>query len=276
VLVVSADGATVLMNEAGVSVGRPAERPGPGAPAVTPTAYRVAMVGSVSYYGAPETPGERPPRLQSRYVAHMPEPGCPHFKTLLEAEVDAAHAGLPADTPRILLLDGSRELWHYFTTNPRYDGYERAIDFWHVTQHLATAADALFGAGTKAQAWYEKHYDLLLACDDAARRIQRSIDYYENRYTRSATDAKHLTEERTYFTRNGDRMRYATFRQNGWPIGSGPIEAACKTLIKTRLCRSGMRWTRAGGQRILDLRTYVKSGRWERFWHEIKALERAA
>jgi hypothetical protein len=58
-------------------------------------------------------------------------------------------------------------------------------------------------------------------------------------------------------------LPYATFRDNGWPIGSGPIEAARKTLIKTRLCRSGMRWNRAGGQRILALRTDVKSGRWD-------------
>ncbi len=65
-------------------------------------------------------------------------------------------------------------------------------------------------------------------------------------------------------------MTYAAFRERGLPIGSGPVEAACKTLVKTRLCRSGMRWSRKGGQRILDLRTYVKSHRWDAFWNEYK------
>ena len=93
---------------------------------------------------------------------------------------------------------------------------------------------------------------------------------------RSNTSEKHLNEQRTYFKRNGKRMHYATFRARGWPIGSGPIEAACKTLIKTRLCRSGMRWTRPGGQHILNLRVYVKSNRWDNAWKHIKQLSEAA
>jgi len=60
------------------------------------------------------------------------------------------------------------------------------------------------------------------------------------------------------------------------PIGSGPVEAACKTLVKTRLGRSGMRWSREGGQRILDLRVYVKSNRWDEAWRTIKALPKTA
>ena len=65
-------------------------------------------------------------------------------------------------------------------------------------------------------------------------------------------------------------MNYAAFRQQGLPIGSGPVEAACKSLVKTRLCRSGMRWSWPGGQRILQLRTYLKSGRWDAFWKQYK------
>jgi hypothetical protein len=271
-LVVSADGATVLMNEKGVHFGRPAKRPGGEEGHARPTAYRVAMVGSVSHYGSPETPGETPKRLQSRYVAHMPEPGCPTFKALLEAELDAAESQVPTGTPRVLLLDGSRELWNYFDTNPRYDDYHRCLDFWHAVEHLSVAAEALFGAGEAAKLWYKKYYRLLLESDDGAARICRSIDYYASTLKRNQTSQKHLDEQRTYFRRNGTRMRYATFRANGWPIGSGPIEAACKTLIKTRLCRSGMRWTRTGGQHILELRTCVKSGRWDSTWKKYQEL----
>ena len=51
-----------------------------------------------------------------------------------------------------------------------------------------------------------------------------------------------------YFVRNKKRMNYAFFRQEGLPIGSGPVEAACKTIVKARLCCSGMRWTRKRGR----------------------------
>jgi hypothetical protein len=274
-MVVSADGATVLMNEKGVHFGHPAQRPHGDAPNVKPTAYRIAMVGSISYYGTPEAPGKRPPRLLSHYIGHMPEKRCPAFKTRLEAELDDAESKLTVDVPRILLLDGARELWCYFDKNPRYDDYHRCIDFWHAVEHLSVAAGALFGSGKKAKRWYDKYYTILIESDDGATGICRSIDYHDRKHKRSKTQQKHLKEQRTYFRRNGKRMSYATFRARGWPIGSGPIEAACKTLIKTRLCRSGMRWKRPGGQNILNLRVYVKSNRWDKAWKHIKQLEQA-
>ncbi len=61
-------------------------------------------------------------------------------------------------------------------------------------------------------------------------------------------------------------MQYATFLEKGWPIGSGVIEAACKSVVKQRMCRSGQRWSIKGGQAILDLRAIAKSDRWDGFW----------
>jgi len=276
-LVVSIDGATVLLNEKGLRFGRPAERPRGDEPHDTPTAYRIAMVGSVTHYGAPPDPGGTPQRLRSRYVAHMPEERCPTFKARLEAELDDAEAQAPPGIPRILLLDGARELWNYVDKNPRFDGHHRCIDFWHAVEHLSVAAEALFtNSGSAAKSWYAKYSRMLMGSDDAAEHICRSMDYYEKRLGLSKTRRAQLREQRTYFKRNGARMPYATFRSNGWPIGSGPIEAACKTLVKTRLCRSGMRWTRPGGQRILTLRTYVKSNRWDNAWQYIKKMNQAA
>ena len=276
-VVVSMDGVNVLLNEKGLRFGRPAERPGSREAKETSTAYRIAMVGSVTHYGAPEEPGQPAPRLQSRYVAHMPERSCPTFKARLEAELDAAQARAPAGTARLVLLDGSRQLWNYVDKNPRFEDYDKCIDFWHAVEHLSAAAEALFTKnGDDAKNWYEKHRRILKESDDGAARICRSMDYYAKRLHLNKTRRAQLREQRTYFKRNGKRMHYATFRQNGWPIGSGPIEAACKTLVKTRLCRSGMRWSRPGGQRILALRTYVKSNRWDSAWQHIKELERAA
>jgi len=67
-------------------------------------------------------------------------------------------------------------------------------------------------------------------------------------------------------------MEYKRFRDNGWPIGSGPVEGACKNIVKQRLCRSGMRWSIPGGQTILSLRSIVKSNRWNEFWNACKNL----
>jgi hypothetical protein len=193
------------------------------------------------------------------------------------AELDAAQARAPTGTARLVLLDGSRQLWNYVDKNPRFDHYHKCIDFWHAVEHLSVAAEALFTKdGDDAKDWYEKYRRILQESDDGAARICRSIDYYAKRLHLSKTRRVQLREQRTYFKRNGKRMHYATVRTNGWPIGSGPIEAACKTLVKTRLCRSGMRWSRPGGQRILALRTYVKSNRWDSAWQHIKELERAA
>lgn len=274
-LTVSMDGATVLLNEKGLRFGRPAERPRGDEPKETPTAYRIAMVGSVSHYG--QEPDGSPRRLCSRYLAQMPEERCPTFKARLQAELDDAEAAAPPGTVRIVLIDGARELWNYIDKEQRFDAYQKCIDFWHAVEHLSVAAEALFGnQGDAAKKWYEKYSRMLMESDDASHHICRSMDYYERRLGLSKTRSVLLREQRTYFERNGHRMPYATFRRNGWPIGSGPMEAACKTLVKTRLCRSGMRWSRTGGQRILTLRAYVKSNRWECAWQHIKQLKAAA
>ena len=61
-------------------------------------------------------------------------------------------------------------------------------------------------------------------------------------------------------------MRYAQYRRAHLPIGSGVVEAACKTLVTPRLKRSGMRWGMAGGQALLTFRSVIQSDRWKRAW----------
>ena len=69
---------------------------------------------------------------------------------------------------------------------------------------------------------------------------------------------------------NIKRMNYYRFRQNGWPIGSGPVEGTCKNIVKIRMCRNGSRWSTEGGQVILTLRSILKSNRWNMFWQKYK------
>jgi hypothetical protein len=74
----------------------------------------------------------------------------------------------------------------------------------------------------------------------------------------------------TYFKNHHQMMDYATHLENNLPIGSGNTEAACKTLLKQRLCGSGMRWKDQGAKLILSLHALVQSkGRWQQFWDKI-------
>ena len=275
ILVASMDGVNVLLREQGIQHGRPAERPGHKNSSSKNTTYKNAMAGAISCYALPSEPEERPQRLQSRYVARMPQDGATTFKQQFEQEIRAAQEKLPPGTTKIFLCDGHRSIWSYAQNNPMYNDYEKLIDFYHTTEHLSKAGEALFDKSSDmGTAWYNKYRRKLLEDNDGAESVLRSMIYYSQNLPKSRRDA--LEVERTFFMRNKDRMSYADFLARGLPIGSGPVEAACKSIVKTRLCRSGMRWSRQGGQRILHLRCFVKSNRWDVFWKQYIQLKRSA
>lgn len=280
VVVASMDGVNVLMREPGNKSGRPKERPDKGeANPETAATYKNAMVGSISFYDiGTDAKGEiKPERLQSRYLARMPEERCPTFKAQFEAELEHVEKAIGADVKKVLLNDGHRSIWNYIDQDERFKDYEQLVDFYHTSEHLSQAAEALFGKkSAAADDWYDKWYDKLLAEDDAATGVVRSIEYYATQQQIPQSRVNDLQQERTFFGRNQHRMTYADFRRRGLPIGSGPVEAACKSVVKTRMCRSGMRWSRDGGQKILNLRVLVKSDRWDSFWENYMTLKRAA
>jgi hypothetical protein len=150
---VSVDGVNVLLDESGKKKGRPAERPRGGAkaknPDESPSAYKNAMVGSISFYGEVPVDEKAPQRLCSIYTAHMPEDKAPTFKGWFEAELAAIHARLPDGVVKVLINDGARNIWKYIEGNPLFDGYEQIVDYWHVVEHVSLAAEALFGKGSE-------------------------------------------------------------------------------------------------------------------------------
>lgn len=275
-LAVSMDGANVLMREPGAKRGRPAERPMEMRQSEN-TAYRNAMVATVTLYGAVPENEKTPERLSTRYVARMPEGNAVKFKRELEAEVAATLPRLPPEIPKVFLCDAARAIWKYRKESPLFCAFEPLVDCCHALEHLSLAAEALFGKGRKeARQWFERYVVVLIEEDEGARRVLRSMDYYGTSRSLCASQRQALKRERTFFANNAHMMTYAQFRRRGLPIGSGPVEAACKTLIKQRLCRSGMRWTAQGGQAILDPRAYIKSGRWDAMWKHYNQLENAA
>ena len=274
VMVASLDGANVLLKEPGQKRGRPPERPQGKTKKECSTCYKNALVGSISFYGSKPEDGKEPDRLSSRYIARMPEANGMTLKRDWEFELNDVEKQLPPDTTRVVLVDGARGLWKYIDDNSRFDDYEKLLDYYHMTEHLADAAEALFGKQSEeGKAWYKKWTGKLLEDDNGVDGLLRSMNYYEKKNHLSEKRVKKLKTQVTFFKNNRHRMKYSAFIQRGLPIGSGPVEAACKSLVKFRLCRSGMRWTRPGGQDILTLRAIEKSQHWDYFWQAYKNLK---
>lgn len=276
---VSLDGVNVRLNTPGPKKGRPTERPKDEASMSRETAscYKNAMVGVVSFYGeVPKNTGRNertPERLANCCVARMPEEKFPTFREKIEAEVRSTVERLPANVTKIVLNDGGTNLWNYVDAHPLYDDFEKIVDFHHVLDHVSLGAEGIFGKGTAdGQAWYRKMEALLLEYEDGVIRVIRSLEYYANGYEYQESSRKLIEDCLTFLRNNAHRMEYKRFRDNGWPIGSGPVEGACKNIVKKRMCQSGQRWSLPGGQAILSLRAIVKSNRWPAFWKACKQL----
>lgn len=267
-LVVSWDGVTVPLREPAPKRGRPAERPADPDPDRAPTAWKEAGVGMVSTYRTPLDPEtEDPQRVDVRYAARMPEP---KMKTLVDGLVDQTGRALQqgAYDHRVVLADGKREIWRTVDRQPVFDGFTRILDFYHAAQHLSKAAEHLFGKrSAQATRWYRSWRHKLRHAPGAVQGLIRSLAYHRRKLRKGSERHRQATTEMGYFRNNRDKMDYARYHAAGLILSSGPVEAAAKTLVGHRLKRSGMRWTRQGGQQILNLRVQVQSNRWEAFWN---------
>lgn len=261
-IVASMDGVNIRLNEPGCKCGRPQEKPTNTPENIQVSSYRNAMVGAFSFYGIED---DKAIRLNSTYVGHSPEERAVEFKLSFERELIHWESQMAPDLPRVLLADGARGIWSYVDGNSQYDNYLKLLDYYHACEHLASAAEALFGKKSdKGDDWYKKWRSKLKHNPNGVENLIRSIKYYMSS-VKGKKRKEDVRVQLTFFQRNKRRMTYSKFLEKNLPIGSGPVEAACKSIVKNRLCRSGMRWSRIGAQSIIDLRSLVKSDRWLAF-----------
>ena len=283
-LVVSWDGVTVPLREPAPKRGRPAERPMATATDPAPTAWKEAGVGMVATYLTPLDPEvEEPERVDVRYAARMPEA---KMTTLVNGLVEQTARALQQGgyDHRVVLADGKREIWRLVDEHGVFEGFTRILDFYHAAQHLSMAAEHLFGkASATADRWYRSWRHKLRHTPNAVAGLIRSLSYHRRKLRRRSERYRQATTEMGYFRNNRDKMEYADYHASGLIISSGPVEAAAKTIVGHRLKRNGMRWTRHGGQQILNLRVQGQSKRWDAFWNwylqqttPITTLKRAA
>ena len=134
-------------------------------------------------------------------------------------------------------------------------------------KNVPDVAKDIYGAGSDlAEQWAKARRDELDAgkIDDILAALGVHAD--ANEEARKCVD---------YVTRNRHRMNYPKFRAQGLCVGSGVVEAGCKTAIGVRCKRAGMHWTVAGADAIIALRCYQLSGRFEDFWERRSASSEA-
>jgi len=266
IMACSLDGVNVLLNKAGKKMGRPTERP--AKERTPPSSYKNAMCGSITHYSTTEEKGKKMPvRIGSKYIARMPEDRYPTFKREFEKELKAA--ALSPSMVKLVITDAHKSISGYLKENSAFDGYQRIIDFYHASEHLSHMAEAIFGKKSAgAQNWYKKYREILKNGQQGVSKLIRSAEYYLGSLPLNKSAKKEARKHLGYFKKHREFMQYAVYQEKGWPIGSGVIEAACKSVVKQRMCRSGQRWSTKGGQGILNLRSIAKSNRWDAFWGE--------
>lgn len=228
--------------------------------------WRMAGVASISTYVRGDGDEIDPERIDARFLARMPQPS---MHGLIE-QVESLPSWLldPTDYRDILVIcDGNRTIWEDAHRIPWLKAVRHVLDFYHAAQHVGVVGDALFGEETAARdCWTEAYCHRLKHDPEAVDALIRSIRYYCRKQRLSSAAKKIAQREIKYFARYRHQMNYAELRSLGLPIGSGPVEAACKNIVGARLKRSGMRWSIDGGQQILNLRTHIKSNTWDVAW----------
>jgi hypothetical protein len=179
------------------------------------------------------------------------------FATLVHAE--ARRRGADDIRQLVVLGDGAPWIWNLATAI--LPQATPIVDIYHAREHLHDLAAGL------APALGEQHPDWLTArlADLDAGDIETLVAE-TTRLPLDDSTARNTAKALAYFKTNAQRMRYGYFRDLGLFIGSGVVEAGCKSVIGQRLKQSGMRWNIPGATGILTLRCHQASNRWEHIW----------
>lgn len=210
-----------------------------------------------------QTPGthRRPRRMQARYLSGLMSLAA--LGVLLRRE--AARVGMERAEQWIALSDAGNGLEEFLRQNFNRPNLVLILDFWHPTGYLEDLA----------RAWHpddEEQREALLAAwcatmkhqgGAAILKVLKELDLPKSKAVRQAHQ-----EAVQYIGNNVHRMDYPYYLSQGWQIGSGPIESACKTVVGQRLKQAGMRWREYGTDNVCHLRALFKSdkGQWDAFW----------
>jgi hypothetical protein len=160
----------------------------------------------------------------------------------------------------VLIADGAPWIWNL--AQDRFPHAHQVIDLYHAREHYWAVAHTLYShTPAQMEVWAEARRQELDRGDvEAVVRAMRRLR------PRMKEQQEVRDREVAFFIKNSFRMRYQTFRARGWFVGSGVLEAGCRTIVSQRLKQSGMHWTARGANSIIALRCCLLSHRWEDFW----------
>lgn len=153
----------------------------------------------------------------------------------------------------IVLGDGAAWIWLLAATH--YPHGIQILDFWHMTEHLWNVARAMHGKGSEAAKTWVRDAQWDLKRDLTASFLQRLKDWEPA--DAAAWEVRRI--ELAYFAGNAERMKYGTYLEQGYMIGSGVMESACRQMVTQRLDQAGMHWREATADAVVAIRTHRRS-----------------
>jgi hypothetical protein len=177
----------------------------------------------------------------------------------------AGQVGMDRADVWIAVTDGGAGLEAFMDSNfPRVAAV--ILDFWHAAERLAGLAKVLHPADEAAALDQAARWSRILKEEGGTAMIAVLAEW--DWPPRVAGLAAARAEVLTYFRNQEGRMDYPTYEANGWYIGSGAVESACKTVVGQRLKGAGMRWGESGAHEVCHVRALYRSepGQWQSFW----------
>jgi len=198
--------------------------------------------------------------LHSVRYAHIPHWGSEMIEAALYDDLNVLLGKRP-DLKVVTLADGAPEMQNILDRVVQAPGVKvdaQMVDFWHVTEKLAAAARA---TNQPVKSTIHRFAHQLLNDDHGIDDIEYELLGWAEKMGDVLPDG--LYDALTYLDNQRGRLRYASARAAGLPIGSGHVEATCKTIVSVRFKRAGARWRPGGAQPFLRLRALATSSRWK-------------
>lgn len=220
---------------------------------------RMAYVGQI-YNPRSDYDQERPKPHSVRYLSGFYE--LPELGRQLRRQ--AAQVGWDDAEQQIAISDGGSGLEEFLRIH--FPRAQRILDFWHASDHLVELGLALYADDESLRKKQVDEWCHRLK-HEGGLKIVRMLQELDTSGCSTAQRTAHADCLR-YFQNHHHKMDYPRYLANGWQIGSGPVESACKTVVGARLKQSGMRWSEPGSDAVCHLRALYLSqpGCWEAYW----------
>ena len=209
------------------------------------------------------SPDKKPPEMQARYIAGIYS--LEQMGLLLRRH--AARVGMEDAKVWVALTDGGNGLEDFCQKNFNRPDLVLILDFYHAASYLDALAKTLFPQEQEKAKEQAEQWCRLLKQEGGTTTLA-VLENTELPARKSAALKEQLETTCRYFTNNLHRMDYPEYLAEGWQIGSGVVESACKTVVGQRLKGAGMRWSVAGSHALCHVRALYRSekGQWDAFW----------